>query len=213
MDGLLLDSERLAMAAFERAIVAHGFPFEREAYLRCVGTRDEGTRQILIEHYGPELPYDAIVATWSERYHGHVMHRPVDRRPGAEEILELAAAARLPMALATSTRRAITVRKLELAGLDRYFRFVICGDQVRSGKPDPEPYQRAAAGLGLAPSACWAFEDSTNGVRSARGAGVPVIQIPDLVAPEAELANAVLPSLRDAAALLAAALARSRGVV
>lgn len=208
MDGLLLDTERLAMAAFESAIVAHGFPFVREAYLRCVGTRDEGTRQILIDHYGPGLPYDAIVAMWSERYHGHVMHHPVDRRPGAEEILALATDAQLPMALATSTKHAVAVRKLELAGIERFFRVVIGGDLVRAGKPDPEPYRRAAAGLGLSPDACWAFEDSTNGVRSARGAGVHVIQIPDLVAPEAGLADVVLPSLNEAAALLAAALGR-----
>jgi HAD superfamily hydrolase (TIGR01509 family) len=206
MDGLLLDSERLAMAEFEHAITAHGFPFEKRAYLACVGTREEMTRDILVAHYGPELPYDAIVALWSERYHGHVLHRPVAARPGAKALLEFARAHGLPMALATSTRAATAQRKLDLAGFRDYFRFVVGGDQVRAAKPHPEPYLTAAAALDLPPCHCWAFEDSNNGARSALAAGLWVVQVPDLLEPEPGLAHVVVDSLGTATGLLASAV-------
>ncbi len=207
MDGLLLDTERLALAAFEAAIVAHGFAFDREAYLACVGTRDEQTRAILTAHYGAEFPYEAVAARWSETYHAEVLNRPVAHRPGALAILELVERLELPVALATSTRQATAQRKLELAGLARFFHAVVGGDQVGAGKPDPEPYLQAAARLGLEPGVCWAFEDSNIGARSASSAGLWVVQVPDLLNPQPGLANVVVPSLVEAAGLLRAALA------
>lgn len=207
MDGLLLDTERLAMAEFEAAVVAHGFEFDRAAYLGCVGTRDEHTRRILIDHYGAAFPYDAVAATWMGRYHDQVLHRPVAQRPGALGILELAQTLGLPIALATSTRIATARRKLELAGLARFFSVVIGGDQVVAAKPDPEPYLTATARLGIEPGQCWAFEDSNNGARSAAGAGLWVVQVPDLLEPAPGLAHVVLASLTDAAELLTASVA------
>lgn len=158
-------------------------------------------------HYGASFPYQAVVDAWSERYHGHVLHHAVDHRPGAVSILELARSLGLPTALATSTRYATARRKLELAGLEQYFEFVIGGDQVAAAKPHPEPYLTAAARLGIAPGDCWAFEDSNNGARSAHAAGLWVIQVPDLLEPQPGLAHRVLPSLVEAAALLEATLA------
>jgi beta-phosphoglucomutase-like phosphatase (HAD superfamily) len=102
-------------------------------------------------------------------------------------ILALTRRLDLPIALATSTRADTARRKLALAGFVDYFDFVIGGDDVIHAKPNPEPYVTAAARLGMAPSSCWALEDSDNGVRAAPGAGAWVIQIPDLVPPSAEV--------------------------
>jgi beta-phosphoglucomutase-like phosphatase (HAD superfamily) len=71
---------------------------------------------------------------------------------------------------------------------------------VTNSKPDPEIYLAATQKLGCNPTSCLAFEDSENGVRAALGAGLRVIQVPDLVAPSANvraLGHTILASLRD----------------
>ena len=74
---------------------------------------------------------------------------------------------------------------------------------VINGKPDPEIYLTAAKCLGLPPEECAAFEDSPNGLRSARAAGCKVIMIPDMTQPEPDdkpYYDAVYSSLDKAAA-------------
>ena len=187
MDGLLLDTERLCMETFFEACRAHAVEADREAYLRCIGTRGEMTRQILLAGHGEQFPIDAVSKTWWALYEDHVLHRPVEKKRGAAELLEFLSAGGWPVGLATSTGTATAERKLELAGLADHFAHIVGGDQVARGKPDPEPYLTAASRLGVDPGGCLAMEDSENGVRSAVSAGCHVIQVPDLVPPTDEL--------------------------
>jgi beta-phosphoglucomutase-like phosphatase (HAD superfamily) len=62
-------------------------------------------------------------------------------------------------------------------GLREHFDVVVTADDVRRGKPHPEVYLRAAAGLGVDPSACVVFEDAVVGVQAARAAGMRVIGV------------------------------------
>lgn len=61
-----------------------------------------------------------------------------------------------------------------------YFDVIVCGDQVERSKPEPDIYIKAAELLGLPPKACYAVEDSKNGLLSAHRAGCQVIMVPDL---------------------------------
>ena len=202
MDGLLLDTERIARDAFEAACRDAGWPSpDLAVYARCIGGTgwDEGA--IFRAGYGPDFPWEAVRDGWRRRYHAHVEHRAVSVKPGALELLAYCWECGLPCALATSTRAELAQTKLGLAGLDGYFPIRVTGDMVRRGKPDPEPYLLAAERIGIAPERCWAFEDSSNGVRSAHAAGFEVFQVPDLVEPPLELrrlGHTVLESLYDA---------------
>jgi HAD superfamily hydrolase (TIGR01509 family) len=187
MDGLLLDTERLCMETFFDACRQHAVEPVQDAYLQCIGTRGEMTRQILIDGHGEGFPIDAVSETWWTLYDSHVLHRPVAKKRGVAELLDYLAAGGWPVGLATSTRTATAERKLELAGLADHFTHIVGGDQVQRGKPHPEPYLTAASRLGVDPADCFAMEDSENGVRAAVAAGCYVIQVPDLVAPSAEL--------------------------
>ena len=80
--------------------------------------------------------------------------------------------------LVTNTRRGLTERALDSIGR-HYFVASVCGDEVPRGKPAPDPYQRAAAMLGLAPAHCLAIEDSVTGATSAEDAGCPVLVVPN----------------------------------
>jgi beta-phosphoglucomutase-like phosphatase (HAD superfamily) len=76
------------------------------------------------------------------------------------------------------------------------FAAVVTGDEVRHGKPHPEPYLTAAARLGLAPQACLAIEDSPTGVASAVAAGVLVVAVPAVVPVPPGPGYVVVPTLR-----------------
>jgi len=200
MDGLLLDSERLARDAFVRACADLDWPADLVAYHRCIGSTARQTEEILRQAYGPDFPYAAIDARWSSHYHARLAEGPVPVKPGAVELLEYLAARGVPVVLVTSTRRPVAQEKLTATGLLPFFEQLVCGGETTRGKPHPDPYLTAARALSLAPARCWAVEDSANGVRSAHGAGCTVFQVPDLVAPTTEireLGHRIVTSLHD----------------
>jgi len=204
MDGLLLDTERIALEMFEKACARHDLVVERAVYERCIGTSVSGTREILERALGAAV-YARVSREWFDLYEARVTTQAVDLKDGAREVLELAHGLGLPIALATSTATAIAQTKLRLADLDRYFVTIVGGDAVARGKPNPEPYLLAAQRLGKQPGECWAVEDSDNGVRAAHAAGMFVLQVPDLVPPVDDvrrLGHRVVASLHDVARLL-----------
>ncbi len=89
---------------------------------------------------------------------------------------------------------------LELSGLARYFRATVSSEEVPRGKPAPDVYLEAARRLGVSPARSVAIEDSENGIRSAKAAGMRVLAIPNLRYPPAEealaLADDVLTSIK-----------------
>ena len=205
MDGLLLDTERIVLDGFLHACRAHGVHPNPDAYLRCIGTTMERTRELLIEGYGQDFPYDAIVASWNDYCDEHIVRRPPPLKPGARIVLERLRGYAVPCALATATLDPEASERLVSVGIDDFFSVKVTGDRVSKGKPDPETYRTATALLRVDPARAWALEDSPHGVRSAFNAGLRVFQIPDLVPPdEATLAlgHTVLESLFDVDDLL-----------
>lgn len=187
MDGLLLDSERLAKDTFVEACREFDWEPDLEGYAGCIGATYEATGAILLEAYGADFPYAQISQRWSELYEQWVLYRPVAVKPGAAELLQRLAELQVPCALATSTRREVTLAKLRHAELASHFVHLVCGGEAPRGKPHPDPYLQATAAMGLAAERCWALEDSNNGVRAAHAAGLYVFQVPDQVAPSAEV--------------------------
>lgn len=187
MDGLLLDTERICMNCFMEAGRLIGYAVDPNVYLACIGTNHARSKSILIEGHGRDFPYEEISALWSERYLEKILENPIPIKAGALELLRDIVESGTPIALATSTAYEHAQIKLRNSKLYDYFDFIIGGDQVANGKPDPEIYLKAAAELNVAPSNCVAFEDSENGVRAALAAGIYVVQVPDLVVPSKEL--------------------------
>ena len=125
---------------------------------------------------------------------GQVRERGVTVMPGAAGLVAEVAAAGLPYALVTSSQRRFVDAVLARTGLR--FPVVVCGSDVRRGKPDPEPYLLAARRLGVPPGRCLALEDSITGVRAAEAAGCVVVAVPTLRPIEPRPGRLVLPSLR-----------------
>ncbi len=86
-------------------------------------------------------------------------------------------AGKMPMAVATGGTRAICSKTLSSMNLLQYFQHLVTADDVQHGKPAPDIFLEAARRLGVPPEQCCAFEDADLGLRSARAAGMPVIDV------------------------------------
>ena len=200
MDGLLLDTEAIAIKAFEEACEAFGHLVKKDVYLRCIGTNDQRSREILTEGYGQEFPIEKIIRLWGELYHEQAVEQPVPLKKGVTTLLKLLKENNVPTAIATSTVYKLAIKKLNNAGIFNYFEEIVSGDMVRQSKPQPDIYLMAAEKVGIKPENCIALEDSETGVRAALAAGMKVFQIPDLIQPSAEfrqLGHTVVASLEE----------------
>ena len=205
MDGLLLDSERAIMDAWQQAAQEHGASLSSDSYLPLKGRRAADVRGLMRGMLPPGFAFDAARARVQElialrrRKEGFVV------KPGARALLTQLQAAEVPCAVASSTRREEVERRLSLAGLAVQFQALVGGDEVEHGKPAPDIFLLAAARLGRAPRQCLVFEDIEHGARAAIAAGMQVVIVPDLKQPSAEaraFSLAVLGSLEEVALVL-----------
>ena len=189
MDGLLLDTERLCMQAFKEACQKLSLPFVQSAYVKIIGCNAKGIELAIMDHYAQYIDYATLRKTWMEGYWPIVENQAIPIKDGVIELLEWLKLKKIPLAVATSTHHKLASTKLRLAGLDKYFDHISSGCEVTHGKPHPEIFLLAAQRLNVAPQQCLAFEDSSNGVRSATAAKMQVYQVPDLVIPDRCIMN------------------------
>ena len=187
VDGVLFDTERLTQQTWLAVSREMGWPQVGEAYLEFVGQNRADIFQKMEDLFGAEFPKDAFMAACSARSQARMETEGVPMKPGVGEVLELLRSRGVPTALATSTGRPRTERRMEMTGLGPCFSAIITGDQVAHSKPDPEIYLMACRALGTTPERTVAVEDSRNGILSASRAGMRVAMVPDLLPPTPEL--------------------------
>lgn len=192
VDGTLAETEEAHRQAFNRSFADHGLPWEwdRALYrllLKVTGGR-ERIRHFLSLHHPGRLDdggIEALIGTLHTVKTGHytrmVKDGGVALRPGIRRLMDEARAAGVRLAIATTTSR-VNIEELLKATLGEaslsWFDAWGCGEDVTHKKPHPEVYEVVLHRLGLPGSACLALEDSANGMRAARGAGVPVAVTP-----------------------------------
>jgi HAD superfamily hydrolase (TIGR01509 family) len=187
MDGLMLDTERLALAAWQEASAALGVPCDPGVAQRMIGRNHADSVAIVRAHYGPDFPVEAVMARSATTYETIVERDGIAVKPGLEALLDWLADERVVAAVATSTRRARALTKLGRTGLLPRFAALVGGDEVVRGKPAPDIFLAAAARIGEAPNDCVVLEDSEPGLRGAHAAGIAPIMVPDLHPPSADL--------------------------
>ncbi len=201
MDGVIFDSERIYIECCMEVAAKYGMTNVEEVSHRCIGTTSVETRRILIEAYGEDFPLDQY---WKEsteifwQVYKKEGHLPV--KEGVRELLADISSKKIPIAIGSSTRTDTVRLQLKDAGLLDYFTRIIGGDLVERSKPAPDVFLKAAEALGAEPGQCLVIEDSYNGIRAARAAGIYSVMVPDLLAPNAEMeekAGEILPSLKD----------------
>jgi HAD superfamily hydrolase (TIGR01509 family) len=193
MDGLLVDSEPLWFEV-ECAVMARldGQWSEADQQALIGGSLPRTVSYLLARAGRPAAPEE--VGRWLvDGMTALLRSRRLTMLPGARELLAEVRAAGVPHALVTSSERPIMEAVLAQLGIG--FTATVCADDVSRGKPDPEPYLRAASLLDADPRRCVALEDSPNGVASAEAAGCRLIAVPSLVPIPAQPGRVIATSL------------------
>ena len=199
MDGVIVDSEERWEAVRRQLVLDVGRPYPDEATRRMQGMSAPEWEAYLHEELGvPGTPTEIgrrVVAQIEASYRADL--------PLIDGVVATvrALAERYPLAVASSSNRELIELALDLAGLADLFGAVVSSEEVDRGKPAPDVYLEAATRLGVAPEACAAVEDSSNGLRSAHAAGMRVVAVPNRAYPPAAdalaLADVVLDSIRE----------------
>ena len=143
VDGVLFDTERLTHQTWKTVSREMGWPQVGEAYLEFVGQNRTDIFRKMVELFGVEFPKETFMKVCSAYSQARMEKEGVPMKPGVREILTFLKERGIPTALATSTGRPRTERRMEMTGLGPYFSAIITGDQVVHSKPDPEIYLRS----------------------------------------------------------------------
>lgn len=191
-DGLILDTEGPVYTAWRELFASYGFPLPFEVWATTIGSAEaeyDPARE-LDRLVGQPLDWRQIEATLQQRELALIAGQPL--LPGVEQVLQDARRLGLKLGLASSSSCAWVEGHLQARGLRAYFDVVRAADDVRLTKPDPELYLAVLAQLGIQGAEAVALEDSPNGIRAAKAAGMYCVAVPNhltrqLVVDEADL--------------------------
>jgi HAD superfamily hydrolase (TIGR01509 family) len=199
LDGVLVDTEHVWDDARKELARERGRPWPEDASRAMMGMSSLEWSRYMHEVVGLPEPPEQISAEVVRRLQD-IYRRELPMFDGAVSAVERLAK-HWPLGLASSSNRELIDLVLELAGLAGYFKATVSSEEVPRGKPAPDVYLEAARRLGVDPKRCAAVEDSENGIRSAKAAGVRVLAIPNALYPPAAealaLADDVLGSLEE----------------
>lgn len=208
MDGTLIDTETIGHASWLHAGEDVGMVVPESVKDRMVGRNLRDIQRMVREAF-PGQDVETLLDRANFHYHRLVSEAPPPLKAGALGLLDWLRERRVPLALATSSRMDQAEDKLGRTGLRSYFDYVITGDRVDRGKPDPEIFERAAEGLGVPANRCAVFEDSAPGIEGAHRSGAAAVLVPEKWPADnvpRMFAHAVLRDLHEAPAWLDARL-------
>lgn len=197
-DGLLLDTEWAAFSAWNHIFKEHGQELRLEKWVLCVGSG-----------YHLFDPVRELETLTGLSLNGQELLRRKEKlkqeacallplMEGAHEAIGTAKKAGFKVGLASSSFRPVIHGHLERLGIASCFDATVTGDEVAQIKPHPDLYDKCARILGVQPENCLVFEDSLNGVKAAKQAGMCCVAVPNRVTRglDFSLADQVVDSLR-----------------
>ena len=200
LDGVLVDSEIWWDEVRRDFARAHGRDWTLDDRAAVMGANSRQWSETMRTRLALELDAPTIEASIVDGMVERYQQQGAPTIDGAVEAVRRTAA-RWPTALASSSHRRSIAAALSASGLEDAFRVVVSSDEVAHGKPAPDVFLETARRLDVEPSAILVIEDSYNGLRAARAAGMTTVLVPNHSIPPADGAEAyadlVLGSLRD----------------
>ena len=173
MDGVLINSEPFHYQVWKEALKKSGINLDYEIYKPCIGSTVQVLMQILHEHYGVDEKDDSLsleVKNLKQEMIEKQGYPPLI--PYVKDMLERFHEAGYQMAVASSSPQEYIENVTSYWGISSYFQVLVSGEHVEHPKPAPDIFLKTADILGLLPEECLVIEDSENGCRAAKAAGM-----------------------------------------
>lgn len=185
LDGLLFDSERLVFGELQRVFKAWGKELTHADYRQYIGLDIHDMAELIGAQHSISNPIEILRSTFQKVYFENERRGP-PLKPGVHEFLETAQRAGVAMAIGTSSDIENALAFIRAAQIEKYFSFVVGGNQVAHAKPHPDIYLKVLKLFPCHADEAVVLEDSDRGVLAAHNAGIRSIHIPDLYPASAE---------------------------
>jgi HAD superfamily hydrolase (TIGR01509 family) len=180
-DGIIIDSESPELLVWQEVFAAHGRELDLDVWADLVGRPRNhfDLYRYFQENVNPEVDLAALRRARRARVIALTEQQPV--LPGVHDYLSDALERGLKLGMASSSSVNHVHGHLRRLGLFEYFDSTKCFEDTELHKPEPEPYRAVLTELGVEPHEAVAFEDSPNGITSARAAGIFCVAVPNPV--------------------------------
>jgi sugar-phosphatase len=179
MDGLLIDSEPLWREAEVAVFSKYGVPMTEEMTYQTTGLRVDEVVQYWHRQYPWDEPSQEEVCQQIDSMVLELIEQKAVPKTGVQELIAVCEELGLPMAIASSSSTAIISAVVQKLGIGHKLQIIHSAEFEQYGKPHPAVYINTAHKLGVSPQQCLAFEDSVNGVVSAKAAKMRCIAVPE----------------------------------
>ena len=177
LDGLMFNTEELYVEVGTEILRRRGYKFTNELLDQMMGRPSHVALQIMIDTHTLKATVQELLAETDEIF-PEILRERLAPMPGLIDLLASLEKHNIPKGIATSSRRSFVERVLGKFSFQPRFSPILTSEDITHGKPDPEIYLKAAAGLGIAPGEMLVLEDSQNGCRAAVSAGAIAVAVP-----------------------------------
>jgi HAD superfamily hydrolase (TIGR01509 family) len=175
-DGTLADTMEPHIEAWVQEIRSRGLDFDGSLIHELAGMPALQTVEVINQRYGVSLDPAEVAKAKEERFFSGFLHRIRPITPVCEDLISRARAGK-KIAVVSGGRKRVVMNTLKIIGVADLVQVVICAEDVKIGKPHPEPFLLAAEKLGVSPDRCLVFEDAEFGYRSAIAAGMSLVKV------------------------------------
>lgn len=184
MNGVIVNDENVHFLAFQNVLNNLGVDLSEESYnIMCLGKTDKAGFENIIKFFNlKDIRIEDLLENKSQKYLD-LVEGNIETYPGLLEMVN-DLSRKYVLALASGAN-SLEIKKItEYFKIKDFFKVIISAEDVKNGKPDPEPYLLTAERLGVLPEDCFVIEDSRSGVSSAKSAGMVCIAITTNLAKE-----------------------------
>lgn len=189
-DGVIADSEYFNVMAKHLLLKKFGIEVEWKYHDKYLGTTHEFMWTEMKREFGLPEKIDYYI-TEAEIIRRELIEKEgMKPMPGVVDFISRIHKQNIPMAVASSSSKKDIIDNLTGFGIINYFQTLVSGWDCKKGKPDPEVFLKAAEELGIMPEKCVVIEDSSNGVKAAKAAGMKCIAYTPIQAAKQDVSQA-----------------------
>lgn len=175
MDGVLIDSQPYHFKADIDTMAEYGVIKDQKFYEAFAGTLTDNRMRTLRDMFGLDVPAEELIEKREKMILDIMANEDIKPVSGIPELLRSIKALGLKTAVASSSGIELIKLVLDRLGIAVYFDSITSGNDVKRGKPDPDVFLLAAERIGVNPRDCFVVEDSENGVKAAKSAGMKAL--------------------------------------
>jgi len=199
MDGVLIDTEKFYMRSEQQIVAKYGIDVPASHFTKYCGTTQDYIWQNIKDEFNLPASLEQlkeIAPIYLEKLFDTEGVTMID---GIPELLAELSASPLKLAVASSTKQALIHKHLSSIGLSDYFDVMESAENVKHSKPAPDVFLKTAELLGVNPENCLVIEDSSNGVKAAKNAGMVCIAFknPEFPSQDTRLADLEVTRIED----------------